>query len=234
MDAEIASLLEALDANGQMDNTIIIRMADHGELALSHGMREKRMNCYEETMRIPLVINYPSGYFDDKVCDAKVECSQTSTPRIVSNLVSSLDILPTVAELAGIDVSRFQYRGKSLVPFLRNVSHDPDEDEEFLFTFDEPLAPPGIPGYIRCLRTSMYKYAVYFTEDGTCFEYEMYYLVDDPFEMKNLIPPECEPDQRWRECHNKLTNLMFTMGAIPEQFDWYVLSGPKSWVKKTL
>ncbi|KAL3795265.1 hypothetical protein HJC23_008350 [Cyclotella cryptica] len=231
VDAEISSLLEALDANDQMDNTIIIRMADHGELALSHGMREKRMNCYEETMGIPLVINYPSGYFDEQACDTKVEGSAASTTRIVSNLVSSIDILPTIAELAGVDVSRFQYRGKSLIPLLCDESNDPDE--EFLFTFDEPLAPPSIPGYIRCLRTSSYKYAVYFTEDGSCFEYEMYDLINDPFEMKNLTPPECEPYQTWRECHDKLTSSIFTMGAIPEQFDWYILSGPKSWVRKT-
>ena len=221
MDAEIASLLQALDVNGQMDNTIIIRMADHGEMALSHGLREKRMNCYEETMGIPLVINYPNGYFGE----------QTWSTRTVSNLVSSIDILPTITELASVDLSPFKYRGKSLVSFLRNEART-CEDEEFLFTFDEPLAPPGIAGYVRCLRTSTYKYAVYFTENGSCFEYELYDLINDPLEMNNITPPGFEPDSRWRECHEKLTSLMYSKGAMPNLFDWFVKSVPKVWHRK--
>lgn len=39
VDDEIGSLLDELEATGQMDNTIIIRLADHGELGLSHAMR---------------------------------------------------------------------------------------------------------------------------------------------------------------------------------------------------
>lgn len=236
MDAEISSLLEALNSNEQMNNTIIIRMADHGELALSHGLREKRMNCYDETMGIPLVINYPAGYFDERsVPDENAKSSvKASTTQTVHKLVSSIDILPTITELAGVDLSRFQYRGRSLVSFLRNSSIDvkDDDDDEFLFSFDEPLAPPGVPGYVRCLRTSTFKYAVYFTEDGSCFEYEMYDLLKDPNEMNNLAPPGCEPDQLWRECHNKLTSLMYSKGAVPKLFDWLVLSVPHVWIKK--
>jgi len=234
VDAEISSLLQAIETNGQMDNTIIIRMADHGEMALSHGLREKRMNCYDETMGIPLVINYPSGYFDQHVSEVAATVAQQSSTRIVANLVSSIDILPTITEIAGVDVSQFHYRGRSLVPFFRNDCNIKQNEEEFLFTFDEPLAPRGIPGYVRCLRTSKHKYAVYFTEDGSCFEYEMYDLVDDPLEMRNLTPPGFEPDQRWRDFHDKLTNLMYNRGAMPKFFDWFTKSVPKVWTHKTL
>lgn len=233
VDAEIASLLDALDANGQMDNTIIIRMADHGELALSHGLREKRMNCYEETMGIPLVINFPSGYFDQQQLSGIDVGDSTlpSTTRVVPNLVSSIDILPTIAQLAGVDISHFQYRGRSLVPLLQDDFNY--HDEEILFSFDEPLAPPGIPQFVRCLRTPKYKYAVYFTIEGSSFEYEMYDLIADPFELRNLTPPGYEPDNRWRDCHNKLTNLMISKCSVPQLFDWYVLSSPKVWTRKS-
>lgn len=217
-----------MDANGQMDNTIIIRMADHGEMALCHGLREKRMNCYDETMRIPLVINYPTGYFDEEKPQVTTNASSTRT---VSNLVSSIDILPTITEMAGVNLSQFQYRGKTLIPFLRN-EYGIKDDDEFLFCFDEPLAPPEIPGYVRCVRTSTFKYAVYFTEDGSCFEFEMYDLINDPHEMKNLTPPGCEPDKRWREWHDKLTSLMYTKGAMPKEFDWLIKSVPKVWISK--
>ena len=118
VDDEIGSLLDELEATGQMDNTIIIRMSDHGELALCHAMREKRMQCYEETMNIPLVINYPSKWFN---YERDGDGSTSATTRIISHLVSSIDILPTIADLAGIDLSHYQYRGTSLVPILSNA-----------------------------------------------------------------------------------------------------------------
>lgn len=239
VDAEIGSLLEALEATGQMDNTIIVRMADHGELALSHGLREKRMQCYEETMGIPLVINYPTGYFDK--ADEKVTASsgngssekKTSSTRVDSRLISSIDILPTIAELAGINCSPFRYRGKSLVPILRDDEKSglDKQNDEILFTFDEPLAPNGVPGYVRCIRTPSYKYGVYFTPDGKVMEYELYNLETDPYEMTNLAGPNISPDERWWNCHKKLTKLMRKMGAVPLEFDWDELSKPRlySW-----
>eukprot|EP00581_Thalassiosira_minuscula_P017702 CAMPEP_0183719280 /NCGR_PEP_ID=MMETSP0737-20130205/12295_1 /TAXON_ID=385413 /ORGANISM="Thalassiosira miniscula, Strain CCMP1093" /LENGTH=629 /DNA_ID=CAMNT_0025948995 /DNA_START=4 /DNA_END=1893 /DNA_ORIENTATION=+ len=230
VDAEIGSLLEALDATGQMDNTIIVRMADHGELALSHGLREKRMQCYEETMGIPLVINHPSGWFDGPLNDANMAGSQSSSTLSVPNLISSIDILPTIAEMAGVDCSRFNYRGKSLVPYLRSGNKSAVEvEEEILFTFDEPLAPPGIPGYVRCIRTSDYKYAVYFTIDGKITEYEMYDLKADPYEMVNLCGPDVEPDNRWNVYHDRLMKLMVKMGAVPDEFDWEVMTKPRKY-----
>ena len=225
VDAEIGSLLDALDATGQMENTIIVRMADHGEQALSHGLREKRNQCYEETMGIPLVINYPTGFFHD-ADDGK----KSGSKMVVTSLVSSIDVLPTIAELAGIDCIPFLYRGKSLVPFLRNDNLSSDIDEkhdEILFTFDEPLAPRGVPGFVRCIRTSDIKYAVYFSIDGQCVEYEMYNLSTDPYELSNLCGPDVEPDNRWHYYHERLTELMLRMGAAPSEFDWESKTKPR-------
>jgi len=98
--AKIGSLLDALDATGQMENTIIVRLADHGEQALSHGLREKRNQCYEEMMGIPLVINYLTGFFHD-ADDGKKSGSKT----VVTSLGSSIDILPTIAFLFAIKES---------------------------------------------------------------------------------------------------------------------------------
>jgi arylsulfatase A-like enzyme len=184
------------------------------------------MQSYEETMSIPLVINYPTHWFNDG--DVK---SSTSTTRVIPNLVSSIDILPTIADLAGIDWCAFQYRGTSLVPFLRNESKTCKSTEEILFTFDEPLAPHGIPGKIRCIRTHDIKYSVYFTSDGKIMEYEMYSLQDDPHEMLNLCGPNTVPDERWCLWHGRLTELMKRKGAVPLDFDWESMSKPKKWTR---
>ena len=185
-------------------------------------------------MGIPLVINFPTGWFDGEEAERGDE-NKTSSTRVVSSLVSSIDILPTITELAGIDTTPFQYRGKSLVPFLRNddtsKSDFDQQEDEILFTFDEPLAPPGIPGYVRCIRTTTYKYAVYFTLDGKVMEYELYNLEVDPNEMNNLARPNKAPDECWFNYHDKLTKLMKKMRAVPLEFDWDKLSKPRmySW-----
>ena len=51
----------------------------------------------------------------------------------------------------------------------------------------------------------------------------MYDLSTDPYEMINLCGPPntiMEPDDRWYDCHERLTRLMFKMGAVPSEFDW--------------
>ena len=180
VDREIGSLLDALEDTGRMDETIIVRTSYHGEMALSHGMREKRMQCYDETMGVPLVINYPAGWFDDDDCDGNADdgcdgrtgesgdehqngsdggrkedggenptpskaATAASSTRTCRTMVSSIDLLPTIVELAGRGVvlgrgngddegkggrpkNDFDspYRGKSLVPFLTEDIHGND------------------------------------------------------------------------------------------------------------
>ena len=220
VDREIGLLLDALEETGQMDETIIVRMADHGENALSHGLREKRMNAYDETMRIPLVINFPADWFGGQ--------GKPSSTRAVADLVSSIDILPTVLDFAGIKHNDIPYRGKSLVPILKG-EETANEDDEVLFTFDEPLAPPGVPGYIRSIRTRKVKYSVYFSEEGSAVQYEMYDLEKDPNEMTNLIRPGDKPNEMWSQYHDRLRKLMAKMGAVPRDFDWDEKTSPRPW-----
>ena len=60
MDAYVVDVLDALEAQNLLDNTLVIRTSDHGEMGLAHGgLRQKCFNVYEETMRIPLVYSNP-------------------------------------------------------------------------------------------------------------------------------------------------------------------------------
>jgi len=93
------------------------------------------------------------------------------------------------------------------------------------------MAPPGVPGYVRCIRTPAYKYAVYFTDDGRVLEYELYHLERDPYEMHNLAGPDVTPDECWHHYHKRLTKLMVKMGAVPLEFHWEMMTEPRrySW-----
>lgn len=49
-------MLNLLEEINLLENTLIIRTADHGEMGLTHhGQRQKNFNFYEETLRVPLV-----------------------------------------------------------------------------------------------------------------------------------------------------------------------------------
>ena len=87
-------------------------MADHGEQALSHGLREKRNQCYEETMGIPLVINYPTGFFHD-ADDSK----KSGSKMVVTSLISSIDVLPTIAE-PWLELTAFLFAVEESCSFL--------------------------------------------------------------------------------------------------------------------
>ena len=70
VDEHIVKILDTLDATGLTDDTIIIRTADHGELGLSHGMREKAYTVYEEMIHIPLIISNPKLFPNPRTTDA--------------------------------------------------------------------------------------------------------------------------------------------------------------------
>jgi arylsulfatase A-like enzyme len=60
VDGHIVTVLDKLEETGLMDETIILRIADHGEGGLSHGMREKADTVYEEMRRSRRAASAPS------------------------------------------------------------------------------------------------------------------------------------------------------------------------------
>jgi arylsulfatase A-like enzyme len=86
-DGHVRRLLDSLEETGLMDRTIILRMADHGEGGLSHGMREKAYTVYEEMIHIPLIVHNPKLYPE---------------PRETGAFYDHLDLLPTLLDLAGV------------------------------------------------------------------------------------------------------------------------------------
>ncbi|MBV1887554.1 MAG: sulfatase-like hydrolase/transferase, partial [Parvibaculaceae bacterium] len=59
VDRHIGTVLDAVEASGQSDNTIIIFTADHGEMAGAHGHRGKGSIVYKEAARVPLLVIHP-------------------------------------------------------------------------------------------------------------------------------------------------------------------------------
>ncbi len=207
VDRHIMTILDALDAQGLTERTIIVRLADHGELGLSHGMREKSYSAYEEMIHIPLVVSNPILFPE---------------PRETQAFYSHLDLLPTLMELAGAPQLAAHALGRSMGPVLRDPSAS--VQESILFSYDDVFGlPVGAAGAnLRALREGDWTYAVYFGVDGAGLDYELYDLGADPLQMRNLLYGSPTPDTRaeWARLHSLLTQKLIEAGNLPTAFPW--------------
>ena len=103
MDADVDRVLDALDASGRSDRTIVVLVGDHGESLGDHGEMLHGDAYYNSVVNVPLLIRVPG-------LDGAREP--------VSALVSHVDLLPTLLELVGA-VPPADIDGASLVPVLR-------------------------------------------------------------------------------------------------------------------
>ena len=161
MDALFGELMGALDRTGCADNTLVIRMSDHGDYCSAHGLYCKGVAAFREAYHVPLVIRWPKGI--------------ESLGRESNALISLLDFAPTFLDLAGVTDVPDGVAGRSLTPFFDG---EPDEWRDALFTQFN-----GVELYYtqRVVQTHSHKY-VY---NGFDFD-ELYDLQKDPHEMVNV------------------------------------------------
>lgn len=206
-DKHVRTILDTLDETGLTGKTIILRMADHGEGGLSHGMREKAYTVYEEMIHIPLIIHNPKLYPE---------------PRETEAFYDHLDLLPTLLDLAGVPEANSYGLGKSIVPVMRDPATAVQDGT--IFSFDDlfflPASTPG--GHIRAIRHGDWTYAVYFGLDGSGLDYELYNLKSDPGQLDNLLygTPSADIRKEWARLHEILTTRFVEAGNLPDAFTW--------------
>jgi iduronate 2-sulfatase len=103
VDAQVGRVLDALDAQGLRDNTIVVLLGDNGYKLGEHGSWGKMTN-YEVDVRAPLVISVPGQ-------------RHPGTP--VSALVEMVDLYPTLCDLAGIEPPH-PIEGTSMAPLIED------------------------------------------------------------------------------------------------------------------
>ena len=156
VDAQIGRILDALEVNGQLDNTIVILAGDNGLAVGSHGLLGKQ-SVYEHSVRVPLILAGPG------------------VPRGERReaLAYLFDVFPTVAGLTGLTPPS-TVEGLSLVPALQNP--------ELAL---RPAAYFAYRDLQRAVRTvddwKLIRYDVRGAQHTQLFN-----LHDDPFERRNL------------------------------------------------
>lgn len=164
-DALFELVLDALEATGQADNTIVVYVSDHGDYVGAHGLYCKGVPAFREAYNVPLIVRWPSGV--------------AKPGRRVDAYVSHIDFAPTFLEAAGVE-PKMERSGHSLLPWLRGETPSGWRDTWF-------TQLNGVELYYtqRSVSTRRYKY-VY---NGFDFD-EMYDLEKDPHEMVNLAYPD--------------------------------------------
>lgn len=102
-DAQAGRILDALDEEGLTDNTIVVIWGDHGYHLTDHGLWRKN-TIYHIANRVPLLIRVPGK----------------AAGQVTNRIVESVDLYPTLLELAGVSEGALQLDGKSLTPLLDN------------------------------------------------------------------------------------------------------------------
>ena len=159
-DEQIGRILQTLDRKGLTDNTLVVFLADHGISLGAHGISGKQ-TMYEEGIRLPLIVRYP-----------KLHRGGAAN----LNLVSLIDIFPTICDAAGVTVPD-SVEGRSLLGLYQGKGQW--ERDHIFASFVSPTAHRL---NIRCIRTDRYKLVHHLTTD----EIELYDLEKDPYERDNL------------------------------------------------
>ncbi|MBT3377262.1 MAG: sulfatase-like hydrolase/transferase [Lentisphaerae bacterium] len=158
IDMEIGRVLDWLKEHGELDNTIVVYTADHGDFAGDHGICDKNMGIYESIHRIPFLLTYPGS------------------PQGVTRdgIIESVDLFPTLCDLASVPCPA-GVDGRSVVPEAEGRG---DGKPQAICEWDFP-APQR---RVNAIRTPRHRLVYYSHEQGG----ELYDHETDPYEMENL------------------------------------------------
>ncbi|RUL87107.1 DUF4976 domain-containing protein [Tautonia sociabilis] len=185
VDTAIGRILEALEAQGELENTLIVFMGDNGYFLGEHGLADK-WYPYEESIRVPLIV------VDPRMPEAK-------RGTVNDAMVLNVDIAPTLLAAAGVPAPSGM-QGKDAAPLYLD-SRPPSWREEFYYEHPTVTSPDRIPASEAVVRQGE-KY-IYWPEFGT---EELYDLEADPFEEHDRAADPAE-SSRLAELRRRLEEL---------------------------
>ncbi len=189
LDDNMGRLIDFLQQQGLMDNTIIMYTSDQGFYMGEHGWFDKRF-MYEESFRTPLLMHLPDGF---------------KRRGDINELVQNIDYAPTILDLAGVSIP-VDMQGRSLVPLLTGEQVNNWRNALYYHYYEFPNEHMAKRHY--GIRTSRYK-LIHFYNDID--EWELFDLQNDPHEMYNLYNnPEYQP--LIKELKDQLTGLQVQYG----------------------
>ena len=160
VDSCIAKLVAALEQSGQLDRTLIVVVADHGEGLGDHGESEHGLFLYDSVLHVPWIMRLPG---------------RDAAGTVVTSQVRTIDVAPTVAAIAGVAMPKVD--GDSVVSMIHGtVPRDPAP------SYAETFYPKWHFGWseLKSIRVGDWKYI-----DAP--KPELYDMRADAAERRNLV-----------------------------------------------
>jgi arylsulfatase A-like enzyme len=162
LDHEIGLLVDHLKQSDMYENTLIVITADHGEAFGEHDLMQHGVSVYSDQVRVPLLIKWPKARGAHRV----------------DELVSGVDIMPTILEAAGGEIPK-DISGRSLLQ--RRADAPRVIVSETHPCPDVKRIHPRFNRIERAVRSDRWEFI-----QSTAGKRELYDMQTDPFERKNL------------------------------------------------
>ncbi|MEQ8677777.1 MAG: sulfatase-like hydrolase/transferase [Aggregatilineales bacterium] len=159
LDEQVGRLLDALERNGLVDDTVVIFTSDHGGFVGNHRLADKGPAMYDDIYRIPLIVRDPHSSHAGTASDA---------------MVSLIDVMPTILDIAGVQIPD-DLDAHSLLPLIR----DPNAVGRDWITAE--FHGHHFPYPQRMIRTHQHKLIISPADMN-----ELYDMEADPYELTNL------------------------------------------------
>jgi choline-sulfatase len=156
VDEQVGRVLQALEASGQADSTLVIFSSDHGDNQGVRGLWNKSM-LYRESTEVPMILAGPD----------------VPQGRVCSTLVNLVDIAPTVLDVGGV-ASPPDLPGRSLL----SIACEPDDPSRVGFSEYHAVGSPSAAYLVRQDRWAYHHYVG--------FEPELFDLEADPGQGRDL------------------------------------------------
>jgi len=164
VDDNVGRFLDFLEAEGLVEDTVVIYTSDQGFYLGDHGWFDKRF-MYEESLRMPFLIRYPREIAPGAVSDA---------------MVLNVDFAPTFLDFAGVAVPG-DMQGRSIRPVLGGKTPGDWRTSMYYQYFEYPAVHMVRKHY--GVRTERYKLIHYY---GDVDEWELFDLEKDPHELHSV------------------------------------------------
>jgi arylsulfatase A-like enzyme len=184
VDENVGRVLDYLEENGLMENTIIVYTSDQGFYLGEHGWFDKRF-VYDESFKTPLLVSWPDRVEEGSVSD---------------ELVQNLDFAETFLDVAGVKQPA-DMQGKSMIPVLTGDLKNWNREAVYYHYYEHPSEHNVNRHYAAV--TKDYKLIHYY------FDLDYWELIDrkkDPLEQHNYYDDPLYADIR-KEMHTKLDGL---------------------------
>jgi arylsulfatase A-like enzyme len=176
VDDNVKRLLDYLEQEGLMENTVIVYTGDQGFMLGEHDYIDKRW-MYDESIRMPLLVRYPKS----------IKAGSRSNA-----LINNIDFAPTLLEFAGVETPAYM-QGRSFKSILETAEEPNDWRQSIYYRYWMHMAHHSNPAHFG-IRTKEYKLIFYygrhyldnqFDKKQTPVGWEFYDLKNDPFEVNN-------------------------------------------------